>query len=101
MDTSSRRRSGKIASVGQRIMTSRRSRKADLSKTLFVDVSGSRSKRSELTDVGGPELESGKNPYGTARTLRFVALVAALFVLVVLVCFALITEFGQLPGRAL
>jgi hypothetical protein len=62
---------------------------------LFVDLAGSRSKLSELTDVGGPELESGSTPYGTARTLRFV--------LVVLVCFALIVEFGwptiSPPGR--
>ena len=89
--------------MGQRIIAPRRSRKTDLSKTLFVDLAGSRSKLSELTDVGGPELESGSTPYGTARTLRFVALVAALFVLVVLVCFALIVEFGwptiSPPGR--
>jgi len=44
MNTGSRQRSGKIASVGQRIIASRRSRKTDLSKTLFVDVAGSRSK---------------------------------------------------------
>ena len=97
MNTSSRQRSGKIASVGQRIIASRRSRKTDLSKTLFVDVAGSRSKLSELTDVGGPELESGSTPYGTARTLRFVAVVMAVFVLLVFLCFALIVEFGWPP----
>lgn len=94
MDTSNPRRSGKIVFVAHRIFASRRSGKADLSKTLFVDVAGSRSKRSALTDIGGPELESGKNPYGTARTLRFVAVVMAIFVLLVFLCFALIVEFG-------
>lgn len=97
MNTSSRQRSGKIASVGQRIIASRRSRKTDRSKTLFVDATGSRSKLSELTDIGGPELESGSTPYGTARTLRFVAVVTAVFVLLVFFCFALIVEFGWPP----
>jgi len=98
MNASKRWQSGGIASVRQRISALRRSKKDDLSETLFVDTAGTRSKLAALTDVGGPELEHRKNPFGTARTARFIAFIFLLFVLVVIAMIALIIEFGGPPS---
>jgi hypothetical protein len=61
---------------------------------LFVDLNATRGELKNLTDTRRPEFESGKNPYGRGRSLRYIALGTVIFVLIVLVCFALIIEYG-------
>lgn len=75
------------------------SKKVDLSSTLFVDVHGRQKELGGMIDTRGPEFSSGCNPYGPARTLRFLGLLFAAFVVLVFVTFCLIVEFGgPLPG---
>jgi hypothetical protein len=64
-----------LLSTCRRFLASKRSGKVDLSERLFANAAGHRPKLSEITDTHGPEFESGRNPYGPARTLRFIGLV--------------------------
>lgn len=85
--------------MSQRFATARRARKVDLSETLFVDVNGNRAKLRGLTDTSGAEFDSANSPFGTRRTIRFLALLALAFLLLLLLLAALIIEFGKpLPG---
>lgn len=75
------------------------SRNVDLSNTLFVDVNTTRAELKNLTDTRRPEFQSGKKAFGTAHNLRVLGVIALIWALIVLVCFALIIEYGWPPGE--
>lgn len=78
----------------------RTARKVDLSTSLFLDVNATRAELENLTDTRRPEFQSGKNPYGRGRSLRYIAVGAVIFALIVLACFALIIEYGWPSGES-
>jgi hypothetical protein len=82
----------------RRLREWRVARRADVAATLLVDLAATRSRLAGLTDTHAPEFQSGKNPYGTARTLRFLLILTIVFVLIVIALFALMIQFGEKPG---
>jgi len=94
MNASKGWQTGRIASVRQRIISSRRSKKVDLSRTLFADIAETRSKLRALTHLGGPELEHGKKAFGAAHNMRVIGVILLLWALFTLMILTLIIQFG-------
>jgi hypothetical protein len=89
---------GFLTTPRRRLREWRVARRADVAATLFVDLAATRSRLAGLIDTRAPEFQSGKNPYGTARTLRFLFILTIAFVLLVVALFALTIQFGEKPG---
>ena len=75
------------------------SRRPDVSKRLYADISTKPDRFASLEDTKSPEHHAGKNVYGIAHDLRVLTVVLLLFIIFMVIFLALVVKYGYLPDN--